>query len=444
MLLAKNSIGSNMANPSYQYNHFKGISIERKSTFSFDIVTTLITVALVIMGAISIYSATVAPGMKVYFDRQIIFAGIGFVLMVLVAYLPQRIIQSSSYVFYAVSILLLVGVIVMGKEVNGQKNWLALGPITFQPSEFAKLSTIMAVAMYLAQRGIRITTFRDFSIVSMIVALPTALILIEDFGTASVFLVVFFGILLWSGFDLYILFYVACLPILAILSFFDDTIFYTFAAIMSIGLFVFRRNMWITIVLVVSFFTINLASDTIYSLLQTHQKSRIDTFLNPDKDPRGKGYNVIQSIMAVGSGGLTGKGFMQGSQTQLKYIPKQWTDFIFCVPAEEFGFAGGITVIGLLTLLVVRGITIASKAQALDTNRFASLVAAGISMMFFYHMLVNIGMAIGLFPVMGIPLPFMSAGGTSLVINLMMVGVLLNIYRTAIQKSTSKEYIPTE
>jgi rod shape determining protein RodA len=433
-----------MANPSYQYNQFKGISIERKSTFSFDIITTLITVALVIMGAISIYSATVAPGMKVYFDRQIIFAGVGFALMVLVAYLPQRIIQSSSYIFYAASILLLVGVIVMGKEVNGQKNWLALGPLTFQPSEFAKLSTIMAVAVYLAQRGIRITTFRDFSIVSMIVALPTALILIEDFGTASVFLVIYFGILLWSGFDLYMLFYVACLPILAILSFFDDTIFYAFAAIMSVGLFLFRRNLWITIVLVVSFFSINLASDTIYSFLQPHQKSRIETFLNPDKDPRGKGYNVIQSIMAVGSGGLTGKGFMQGSQTQLKYIPKQWTDFIFCVPAEEFGFAGGITVIGLLTLLVVRGITIASKAQTLDTNRFASLVAAGISMMFFYHMLVNIGMAIGLFPVMGIPLPFMSAGGTSLVINLLMVGVLLNIYRTAIQKSTSKEYIPTD
>lgn len=435
-----------MANSSspIQYNQFKGISIERKSTFPFDILTTLITILLVVLGAVSIYSATVAPGMKVYFDRQIIFAVIGIATMILVAYLPQRIIQSSSYLFYAISILLLVGVIVMGKEVNGQKNWLVLGPITFQPSEFAKLSTIMAVAMYLAQRGIRITTFRDFSIVSLIVALPTALILLEDFGTASVFLVVYFGILLWSGFDLYILFYVACLPILGILSFFDDTIYYSFAIVATIGMFLFRRRIVLTVVLVVSFFSINLVSDTIYGYLQPHQKSRIDTFLNPDKDPRGKGYNVIQSIMAVGSGGLTGKGYMQGSQTQLKYIPKQWTDFIFCVPAEEFGFAGGMTVIGLLTMLIVRGISIATKAQNVESNRFASLVAAGISMMFFYHMVVNIGMAIGLFPVMGIPLPFMSAGGTSLVINLMMVGVLLNIYRTTIRKSTSKEYMPTE
>ncbi len=432
-----------MADSTIQYNQFKEISIERKSKFSFDVVTALITIALVVLGAISIYSATVAPGMKVYFDRQVIFAGIGLAMMILVAYLPQRLLQSSSYAFYGISLLLLVAVIVMGKEVYGQRNWLAIGPITFQPSEFAKLSTIMAVGVYLAQRGIRITTFRDFSIVSLIVALPTALILIEDFGTASVFLVIYFGILLWSGFDLYVLFYIGCLPILAILSFFDDSIFYSFAAVATIVMFFFRRKIWITVLLVVSFLTINLASDTIYSFLQPHQKSRIDTFLNPDKDPRGKGYNVIQSIMAVGSGGLTGKGFLQGSQTQLKYIPKQWTDFIFCVPAEEFGFAGGITVIGLLTLLVVRGINIASKAQTVDSNRFASLVAAGISMLFFYHMVVNIGMAIGIFPVMGIPLPFMSAGGTSLVINLVMVGILLNFYRTSAKKSQSTEYLPS-
>jgi len=160
--------------------------------------------------------------------------------------------------------------------------------------------------------------------------------------------------------------------------------------------------------------------------LQDYQRERVETFLNPESDPRGRGYHVIQSVMAVGSGGLTGKGFMHGTQTQLRYIPKQWTDFIFCVPTEEFGFVGGVMVIGLLGMVVFRAINIATQAR----NKFSAVMCIGVAALMLYHTLVNIGMAIGVFPVMGIPLPFLSAGGSSLIVNFTCIGFLLNAHRS--------------
>jgi rod shape determining protein RodA len=161
------------------------------------------------------------------------------------------------------------------------------------------------------------------------------------------------------------------------------------------------------------------------NVLKPYQKNRIEILLDPNKDPRGNGYNVVQSKMAVGSGGLWGRGFQQGTQTQLRYIPKQWTDFIYCVPTEEFGFVGGTLVIVLLAGLCMRLLKIAELVQ----RRFESTIIAGIASIWTYHTFVNIGMALGLLPVIGIPLPFMSAGGTSLVINLAMLGLVLNFYR---------------
>jgi rod shape determining protein RodA len=160
--------------------------------------------------------------------------------------------------------------------------------------------------------------------------------------------------------------------------------------------------------------------------LETYKQKRLITLFEPERNPRGEGYHVIQSILAVGSGGITGKGFLQGTQTQLRYIPEQWTDFIFCVPTEEFGFVGGVLVIALLATVALRSFSIASMSR----TAFSSIIAVGFGSLVTFHTMVNIGMAVGLFPVMGIPLPFLSAGGTSLIANVACIGMLLHMYRS--------------
>jgi rod shape determining protein RodA len=194
----------------------------------------------------------------------------------------------------------------------------------------------------------------------------------------------------------------------------------------SVGTLLFRRTLLVTAVVI----GINIGAGygmpwVFNNVLKPYQKQRIEILLDPNKDPRGQGYNVVQSKMAVGSGGLFGRGFQQGTQTQLRYIPKQWTDFIYCVPTEEFGFIGGTLVIGLLAGLSMRLLRVAEIVQ----RKFESTVIAGIASIWAYHTFINIGMALGLLPVIGIPLPFMSAGGTSLVINLAMLGFVMNFFR---------------
>jgi rod shape determining protein RodA len=195
----------------------------------------------------------------------------------------------------------------------------------------------------------------------------------------------------------------------------------------------FRRGTAVTVLVIMLNAGIGYAMPwVVKNALKPHHRSRVEILLDANKDPRGQGYNVVQSTMAVGSGGLLGKGFQQGTQTQLRYIPKQWTDFIYCVPTEEFGFVGGTLVIALLVGLSLRVV----KVAALLRSKFESTMAIGIASLWFYHGAVNIGMAIGLLPVIGIPLPFMSAGGTSLLLNLAMVGMVLGFYRH-LQQSAS-------
>jgi rod shape determining protein RodA len=169
---------------------------------------------------------------------------------------------------------------------------------------------------------------------------------------------------------------------------------------------------------------IGVSVQAVYERLPVYQQKRIATFMNPEADPLGSAYNVTQSKIAIGSGGFSGKGFLRGTQTQLNYIPEQWTDFIFCVPAEEFGFIGSSIVLLLFLFLIIHGITIASKSK----NLFGSIAAIGFTAIFFIHTFINIGMSLGLMPVIGIPLPFMSYGGSALVANMMMAGLLMNFY----------------
>ena len=393
----------------------------------FDWQTFLITALSITMGLISIYSATYDAGMSTYFFKQLIYAGVGIGVMLVLMVMPERWLQAYSLAFYIFIILLLITVLIFGKTIYGTRGWFQIGSFSIQPSEFAKLAALNLVATHISRKGTDIKTFRDFGIVLTIILAPFVLILMEpDFGTATVMLALLIGILFWTGFDLLVLFFVISLPIVILMSLVSPVHFVAAVAVYSIAAALMRKKVLLTFATILIIFVAGYTSPMIIDNLMPHQKNRIDTFLNPDKDPLGKGYNVIQSKLAVGSGGLTGKGFLHGTHTQLRYIPKQWTDFIYCVPSEEFGFVGGVLVIVLLSSVILK----ATKAAFESENKYFSLLSFGIATVFFYHTIINIGMVLGLMPVMGIPLPFMSYGGSALIVNCAFIGLLLNAYRS--------------
>jgi rod shape determining protein RodA len=407
------------------------IAIRKQPLELFDMSLFMPVILLFGIGLISIYSATYESHMSDSFFKQLIFGGIGIGTMIVFMFLPERFLQSNSIVLYAISILFLILVLFFGKGISGTKGWFQLGGLSFQPSELAKFTALLAVARYLSLKGTDIKTLRDLGITLGIIFLPVGLIVLQpDIGTATVFIAIALGVLLWAGFDLFVLYMIVSLPIIAVLSLLGTTYFVVSVSIFAIIGAAFRRKILITAIALGVVIAVGYFSPVIIENLMPHQQNRIEAFLNPGSDPRGKGYNVIQSIMAVGSGGFTGKGFLQGTQTQLRYIPEQWTDFIFCVPTEEFGFIGGALVILLIASIIYRSIKIAT----LTNSAYFSLLCTGIASIFLYHMIINIGMALGLMPVMGIPLPFLSYGGSSLIVNFAFIGLMLNAYRSYKQK----------
>lgn len=407
-------------------NYDNPISINRQASYYFDWTTFLFTTMLVAIGLISIYSATYDSGMSSFFFKQLIITGAGYILMFSIMFVPERWINTLSIYLYGFSILLLIIVLFFGTKVAGTKGWLSLGFFPVQPAEFAKLTTLVFIARFLSMKGIDIKNLRDVLVILGILLLPVVLIALQpDTGSASVFLAMLLGVLFWSGFDLFSLFAVISLPFVALVSLMGNIYYIIAVSVCSFITILSRRKLITTIGVIASLIIIGYLSPLLIDNLMPHQKGRIETFLNPGFDPRGKGYNVIQSILAVGSGGFSGKGFMQGTQTQLRYIPKQWTDFIYCVPTEEFGFIGGAIVILLFVGLLYRALRIASEID----SKFMSIIIFGSASIIFYHVIINIGMAIGMLPVMGIPLPFLSYGGTSMIVNLTFVGFLLNSYR---------------
>ncbi|MBM2815469.1 MAG: Rod shape-determining protein RodA [Ignavibacteria bacterium] len=400
---------------------------------NFDWTTFFITILLCTLGLLSVYSATFvysttmeAGNMSHTFSKQLYACLLGLSVMVLIMFIPEKVIRFLAYFLYGLSIALLVLVLVKGEVTAGTKGWINFGSFTIQPSEIAKIGTTMAIARFLSQKGIDIRTIRDFAFVILLIIIPMALILVEpDFGSATVFLGLLLGIMVWCGFDLFVIFFIVSLPIILLTALIGNLYFFIALAILSLLCVLFRKRTAITVAAIVIFIGIGYSTPLVIERLQPHQRNRIETFVNPEGDPRGKAYNVIQSKLAVGSGGLYGKGFLHGTQTQLRYIPKQWTDFIFSVPAEEFGFIGAFLVIALIISLIMRAIRIAYDSD----SPFFSVCAIGFASILLYHSVINIGMVIGLVPVMGIPLPFLSSGGTFILTNLAMVGILLNSYR---------------
>lgn len=393
----------------------------------FDVSTFIFVLLLTIGGFFAIYSATYAAQMNERFSQQLLFGSIGVAILIVMALVPVRWFSVAAYPIYALSLGLLIFVLFKGEVVYNQKNWIALpGGFHFQPSEIAKLGTIMALGKFLSGDRKLTRTF-DFAVACAIVVLPIALIMLEpDPGSSMIYVGLLFIVLLWAGTDLFFLLTIVGSAIVAVLSLFGKMPM--LISVLSIGamlFFFFRKNLITTAVAFMILIGASFSADFIYNHMHEYQRERIDLLLNPEMDPLGGGYNIIQTKMAIGSGGLVGKGYLQGTQTQLKFVPKQWTDFIMSVPAEEFGFIGAVVILLLYIFLIYRSLAIASSVR----SKFSSVVAIGITGIWFLHVMVNIGMTIGLFPVVGIPLPFMSYGGSALITNMLMAGILMNLYR---------------
>ncbi len=402
--------------------------IDYKLNDKFDLGIAIPALLLFCIGLAAIYSSTLHnPHASGNFEKQIIWGITSFILFLIVYSIPTNSFKTLAVPSYLISLLLLLVVLAIGKRVNGNKSWLGLGGLGFQPSELAKLGTILMLASFLSRKNTNIDSLKDIIIALAIGFIPVGLIMIEpDLGTSIVFIGLILAILFWKGISLFGMFVVLSPGISAIASLFGTYYFVAALVIIFMLLIFFKKDIFSS----GSIFALNLGAGFftkfVYDLLSQHQQTRIRSFINPSADPLGAGYNAIQAKVAIGSGGLLGKGFLAGTQTQLQFIPEQWTDFIFCVIGEEFGFIGAIITLVLFLYLFNRLLKLAGSAK----DEFLSLTLIGILAVYFIHLMINIGMVVGVMPVIGIPLPFVSYGGSSLMADVLMLGIAANIYRT--------------
>jgi rod shape determining protein RodA len=383
-----------------------------------------------VTGLISVYSATFTNNSSLdFFKKQLIFVIIGIIFMIITSYTQPKYILNTAYIFYAISILLLILVLILGRRISGNKSWFSFGGFGIQPSEFAKVATILALSAFLNKedRDKKINNITTFLKACLFVFIPVVLIMRQpDMGTALVFLSFIVPMFFYAGLSPFIVFSIISPIIMMVLAFLNMEYFYIGIVILLIILIFWKQKKILSSVMV---FIINIISgfsvNFIYNHLQPYQQNRILSMINPLSDPLGTGYNLIQAKVAIGSGGFFGKGFLQGTQTQLKFIPEQWTDFIFCVVGEEFGFIGSVILVLLFCLLIIKIINNAFNSR----NNFLANSCIGFASILFFHLIVNVGMTMGIMPVIGIPLPLVSYGISSMFSFLIMIGICMNTYR---------------
>lgn len=402
--------------------------IDYKLQDKFDLGIFIPLLLLYSLGLAAIYSSTLNnPIASGNFQKQLIW-GCGSLIVFFITYsLPTNTFRIIAIPTYLLSLFFLLLVIVIGRKIAGQKSWLNFGPIGLQPAEFAKIGMIFGVSYFLSRRNTDIESFKDILFTLGIGLLPVLLIFLEpDMGTSLVFIGTILVLIYWKGISLFGLFVVLSPGIVAAASVFGSIYFIIMLVIVALALFLFKKDIFFS----GSIFAVNIGAgffaDYVFKALSPHQQNRIQSFINPSADPLGTGYNSIQAKVAIGSGGFLGKGFLNGHQTQLQFIPEQWTDFIYCVIGEEFGFIGSVFTLILFLILFLRILRIATSTK----DEFLSLTLIGILSIYFIHLFVNIGMTVGVMPVIGIPLPFVSYGGSSLLVNMFMLGIAANVYRT--------------
>ncbi|MDQ7816989.1 MAG: rod shape-determining protein RodA [Melioribacteraceae bacterium] len=403
------------------------MQINYKLQDKFDLSIFIPVIFLIIIGLMAVYSSTVNhPIATGNFQKQLSWAIVSLVAFFVVYSIPQQLFKMLAVPSFIISLVLLVVVLFAGKTVYGSKSWMSIGPFGFQPSEFAKLGMILCLSHWLTYKNRDINNIKDIGIALAIGFIPIMLILLEpDTGTAIVFMIITLSLIYWSGISLFGLFVVLSPGIVIIASLFGTAPFIIALLLILVALILFKKDLFNSTTVFVMNLGASFFFDYIFRFLKPHQQKRIESFLDPAMDPLGSGYNALQAKLAIGSGGFTGKGFLQGNQTQLRFIPEQWTDFIYCVVGEEFGFIGSLFVLILFLIIFIRLLNITNLAK----DRFSVLTIVGILSLLFSHFAINIGMNVGITPVIGLPLPFLSYGGSSLLVNMIMIGIVLNIYR---------------
>ncbi|MGE0159251.1 MAG: rod shape-determining protein RodA [Gemmatimonadales bacterium] len=387
---------------------------------------------LTIFGIAMIYSAGAVhipnPVTERAWMRQALWFGIGLTAFTLLARVPPRWIEWVAVPAYVVSVVLLGITLVIGTgsgTAAGVKSWIDLGPISFQPSEIAKISTILAVARLLSQRDTRVTMLRDLLAPAALVGLPLLLVMLQpDLGTAMAFVGILFAMLFWAGTPVALLLLVMS-PVASLFISYDTTLWSWYIVAIIGFLYFYRYKLFLfeSVALVLANFAAATISRPLWNSLAAYQQNRILVFLDPEVDPRGAGYQVIQSKVAVGSGGLLGQGFMLGPQKRFDFLPEQHTDFIFSVVGEELGFVGTALALLAFAYILARLVQLAERSH----DPFAGLVLLGIFGAWLVHVFVNIGMTVGLVPITGIPLPFVSYGGTFLFMSWVAVAIAVRV-----------------
>lgn len=402
-------------------------SVEGKITDKVDLYLLTSSLIIVIFGLLSIYSSTInIPTLHINFYKQLTFALIGIIAGLIIYSLPLKVFNLISTPFYLFSILLLIIVLFLGKKVSGNQAWINIGFFSLQPSEISKFAVIILLSSIYSKKNFNINSIKGFSIITGVVLIPTLLIILQkDIGTALVFFSILIFGLFWNGLSGFSVFVIISPLIVAFASILGFVPLLVTLALVIAALFYFKRELFLSIGILALNLSAAVLVEISFYFLSPHQINRIKNFLDPNFDPLGSGYNALQAKVAVGSGGLFGKGFLSGSQTQLKFIPEQWTDFIFCVIGEEFGFVGSIFILLLYFIVITRMLYI---ARTTDSVFRSSVMIMSVSVLL-THIFINVGMTIGLVPVIGIPLPLMSYGGSALVTNMMIIATALNFYR---------------
>lgn len=377
---------------------------------------------LVLIGWLNIYAAVYDENHKHIFDlsqkygKQMVFIVAAVLVALGILIIDPKFFSQFSWFIYGFFLLLLIVVIFSGREVAGSKGWFGIGGFGVQPAEFAKMATALALAKFLSTQDVNLHRMKDLAIASLLILLPAIIVLFQhDTGSAIVFLTLVI-VLYRAGLTGFIPLAFIVIPALGVLALVINKLLLSgILMILALIVWLFSNRKFKTSLLIVSVLAgmvlfVFSVDFSVNHILREHQRNRIHVLLGQTLDPKGAGYNVNQSLIAIGSGGVAGKGFLRGTQTKYNFVPEQSTDFIFCTIGEEWGFLGSVVIIALFLTLFIRILLNAERQR----SAFSRYYGYGVASILFFHFAINIGMTLGLVPVIGIPLPFISYGGSSL------------------------------
>jgi len=389
---------------------------------SIDWIMLSALLGLMVIGTLLVYSATVGES-GYYWQKQIMYFGAGILAILALQFIPTRLLQVLAYPFYILTLISLMYVSFF--KTGDVERWILLpGGLKLQPSEFAKVSVLLVLAHYLSSHTVSLRNFKSLIPVGLLFFIPFLLVLKQpDLSTALVFSVMVLTMLYWSGMRMWEIFILVS-PVLSVLVTSNNFLWAALFAVLFGVMWLNRVNIGMLVTTLVTNMAAGYCSILLWNkILKEHQRDRILTFIDPMRDPQGSGYQIIQSKVATGSGGFWGKGFGEGSQTNLSFLPEEHTDFIFSVLGEQFGLAGCFVVILLYLILIIRILRSAKEIR----NPFSNMLVAGIASIFTFHVFINIAMTLGMMPVTGLPLPFLSYGGSFVMTCMILIGLVINL-----------------